>query len=145
MGEKPIWGLPNLFTANGERIGFIEDGEISLSCEDDGKTKDNVFSYEIPKQYSWNVTVDAKGVTEQLVRQLKPKSRVFTKAERKLFIRTVEHYGKVEFTMKDMTVEVDGIGCGNLTLVCATPAQVKCFLRMKDAGDFSYKTVRKNN
>lgn len=127
--------------ADGIPVGLVASSDVEIKTKSGNTPKD--FS---PKAYSLSISfsVDKKDVSTLLWRELLA-TRTLSRKERKRLIRCVEQYGKVEFTMKDMTVQADGIGSGNLTLVCATPAQVKCFLRMKDAGDFSYKTVRKNN
>lgn len=127
--------------ADGMPVGFVASSDVEIKTKEGDTPKD--FS---PKAYSLSISfsVDKKDVSTLLWRELLA-TRTLSRNERKRLIRCVEHYGKVEFTMKDMTVQADGIGSGTLTLVCTTPAQVKCFLRMRDAGDFSYKIVRKNN
>lgn len=138
MGEGINTNNLMLF-ADGIPVGFVASSDVEIKTKEGDTPKD--FA---PKAYSLSISfsVDKKDVSTLLWRELLA-TRSLSRKERKRLIRCVEHYGKVEFTMKDMTVQADGIGSGNLTLVCATPAQVKCFLRMKDAGDFSYKTVRK--
>ena len=125
--------------ADGKSVGFVASSDVEIKTKEGDTPKD--FA---PKTYSLSISfsVDKKDASTLLWRELLA-TRTLSRNERKRLIRCVEHYGKAEFTMKDMTVEADGIGSGNLTLVCTTPAQVKRFLRMKDAGDFTYKTVRK--
>ena len=127
--------------ADGIPVGLVASSDVEIKTKEGDAPKD--FA---PKAYSLSCSfaMEKKDVSTLLWRELLATRRL-SRNERKRLIRCVEHYGKVEFTMKDMTVQADGVGSGNLTLVCATPAQVKCFLRMKDAGDFSYRTVRKNN
>lgn len=76
-----------------------------------------------------------------LAELFKIKSRVCSKAERKRFIRTVEHYGCVEFTLKDFkgyfketTTPVDA----EIIIPCYTPKEVKKFLRLRNIGNFNY-------
>lgn len=136
MGEE----MNNLMLfADGKPVGFAGVSNVKLKTDKSEPSKD--FA---PKAYSLSCsfTMEKKDVSTLLWRELLV-TRTLSKKERKRLIRCVEHYGKVEFTMKDMTVVAEGIGSGNLTLVCTTPAQVKCFFRMRDAGDFTYKTVRK--
>lgn len=136
MGEE----MNNLMLfADGKPVGFVASSDVEIKTKEGDTPED--FS---PKAYSLSISfsVDKKDASTLLWRELLA-TRTLSRKERKRLIRCVEHYGKVEFTMKDMEVQADGIGSGKLTLVCTTPAQVKCFLRMKDAGDFTYKTVRK--
>lgn len=138
MGEE----MNNLMLfADGMPVGFVASSDVEIKTKEDDTPKD--FA---PKAYSLSISfsVDKKDASTLLWRELLV-TRTLSKKERKRLVRCVEHYGKVEFTMKDMTVQADGIGSGSLTLVCATPAQVKRFLRMKDSGDFSYRIVKKNN
>ena len=138
MGEEINANNLMLF-ADGKPVGFVASSDVEIKTKEDDTPKDFM-----PKAYSLSISfsVDKKDVSTLLWRELLV-TRTLSRKERKRLIRCVEHYGKVEFTMKDMTVQADGIGSGNLTLVCTTPAQVKCFLRMRDAGKFTYKTVRK--
>lgn len=81
-----------------------------------------------------------------LAELFKIKSRVFSKAERKCFIRTVEHYGSVEFTLKDFKGYFDGATTpveAEIIVPCNTPKEVKNFLRMRDIGSCSYKIKRR--
>lgn len=137
MGEEINTNNLMLF-ADGKPVGLVVRSDVEIKTKEGDTPK--------PKAYSLSISfsVEKKDASTLLWRELLA-TRTLSRNERKRLIRCVEHYGKVEFTMKDMTVQADGIGSGSLTLVCATPAQVKCFLRMKDAGDFTYKTVRKKN
>lgn len=138
MGEEINTNNLMLF-ADGIPVGLVASSDVEIKTKADDTQKD--FS---PKAYSLSISfsVDKKDVSTLLWRELLA-TRTLSRNERKRLIRCVEHYGKVEFTMKDMTVQADGIGSGNLTLVCTTPRMVKCFLRMRDAWKFTYKTVRK--
>lgn len=140
MGEEMNTNNLMLF-ADGMPVGLVASSDVEIKTKEDDTPKD--FA---PNAYSLSISfsVDKKDASTLPWRKLLA-TRTLSRNERKRLIRCVEHYGKVEFTMKDMTVEADGIGCGNLTLVCTTPRMVKSFLRMKDAGDFSYRMVRKNN
>lgn len=82
-------------------------------------------------------------VLERLLKEWEKPSRIFTRGERKLFIRTVEHHGSVEFTLHDWKGMVEGKYIQNITLVCNTPRQVKLLLRMKNLGKVSYKIRKK--
>ena len=83
-------------------------------------------------------------VLERLLKEWEKPSRKFTMGERKLFIRTVEHHGSVEFTLHDWKGMVEGVYVPNITLVCNTPRQVRLLLRMKNLGKVTYK-VRKRH
>ena len=94
--------------------------------------------------------MEVSGLTDKVKELLGMKSRVFTMSERRLFIRTVERYGKVEITLKDFqgyvepdcqSVSTVAMASGFITIVCTTPRMVRRFLRMRDLGNVSYRIM----
>lgn len=50
-----------------------------------------------PFKKEWSCEVKTRGLSDQIKELLLKKNRIFSKSERRKFIRTVEHYGRVEF------------------------------------------------
>ena len=94
-----------------------------------------------PLKCEWSGDVRVSGLLDAVKEQLGMKSRVFSRSERRLFIRTVEHHGRVDFTLKDWQGHVEGLGCGDITIMCSTPGMVRRFLRMRGFGNVSYRIM----
>ena len=97
-----------------------------------------------PFTAEWNAVVINDELLEKLRKLLPEPSRKFTRGEKMLFIRTVEHHGSVEFTLHDWYGIVNGVYIPYITVVCKSPRQVRLLLRMKNLGKVAYK-VRKGN
>lgn len=109
----------------------------NAASEEEGCYPNKSFTAE------WNATISNDKSLEELRKLLAKPSRKFTRGERKLFIRTVEHHGKVEFTLHDWKGMVEGVFVPHIILVCNTPRQVRLLLRMKNLGKVSYKIRKK--
>lgn len=94
--------------------------------------------------FDFNATIESKDLIEQVRKLFEKPNRVFTRQERKLFMRTVERHGWVEFTFHDWQGAVEGVGIGSICLLCNTPRQMKSLLRLKNVGNVSYK-IRKRH
>lgn len=129
MGEE----LEQTLFIGGEQIGFSKDCIIESKEEQ----KCSFSQHSV----SFSCDFESEKLSKQVWELLFNKGRRYTKAERKLFIRTVEQYGKVEFTLKNLEVYADGFGSGELVMVCTTPKAVKSFLRMRGV-DSKYKIVK---
>ena len=144
MGEK---------NGNNLRI-FVGDEPVAISA-DTMVAPITQGEIERPMSYSplhgeFSCEVEVSGLTDKVKELLGMKSRVFTMSERRLFIRTVERYGRVEFTLKDFqgyvepdcqSVSTVAMASGFITIVCTTPRMVRRFLRMRDLGNVSYRIM----
>lgn len=131
MGEE---FEPTIFIG-GQQVGIFKDC-IAKSIVEDKEEQKRSNQYSV----SLSCSIESDNLSKQVWELLFNKGRRYTKAERKLFIRTVEHYGKVEFTLKNLEVYADGFGSGELVMVCTTPKAVKSFLRMRGV-DSKYKII----
>ena len=138
MGEDyEAMGNFKLF-ANGKPIATAIQANVDFNAEEEPQWKEEIHQHE------WSVTLESDKVAKEINVFLALKQdRIYSKRERKLFIRTVEHYGQVEFTLHDWQAKADGFEQGTICLACPTPRSVKTFLRMKGLGKVTYKITKK--
>lgn len=144
MGEDyEAMGNFKLF-ANGKPIATAFDANATKAFNACIEMLSEEEPQEQEHHYEWSATIDSKQMVKEIMQALGLKQdRIYSKRERKLFIRTVEHYGQVEFTLHDWQAKADGFEQGTICLVCPTPKSVKTFLRMKGLGKVTYKITKK--
>jgi len=124
--------------ADGKPIATVIQTNVDFHAEEEPQWKEEIHQHE------WSVTLESDKVAKEIMQALGLKQdRIYSKRERKLFIRTVEHYGQVEFTLHDWQAKADGFEQGTICLVCPTPKSVKTFLRIKGLGKVTYKIAKK--
>ena len=126
--------------AIGKPIATATNAKVTIHTEEEPQWKEEIHQHE------WSLTLESKQAAKEINVFLGLKQdRIYSKREKKLFIRTVEHYGQVEFTLHDFQAKADGFEQGTICLVCPTPRSVKTFLRMKGLGKVTYKITRRNS
>lgn len=121
---------------DGKKVECVSVSEMSFSSEEEEWHDENSKTYTL--------TFEGKVNKEDLSKPLKliASSRKFTKAEKKLFIRTVEAHGRVEFILKNVQVQTP-LGLGKVIFTCTTPKGVRMILRSRKMGECTYRIIKR--